>query len=51
VAGSCEHGNETSDSVGGMELLDELSYCQLLKRDSFMIYGVDWIQRRMHGVQ
>jgi hypothetical protein len=32
--GSCEHGNELSDSIKGRELLDQLSDCQLLKKDS-----------------
>jgi hypothetical protein len=32
VAGYCEHGNESSDSIkGGGEFLDLLSDCQLLK--------------------
>jgi hypothetical protein len=32
VAGFCEHGNEPSDSIKGMELLDKLSDYQLLKK-------------------
>jgi hypothetical protein len=34
VAGSCEHGNEPSGSIKGGEFLDQLSDCQLLKKDS-----------------
>jgi hypothetical protein len=32
--GSCEYDNETSGSVNGGEFLDQLSDCQLLKKDS-----------------
>jgi len=35
VLGSCEHGNELSDSIKGTELLDQLNYYKLLKRDSY----------------
>jgi hypothetical protein len=31
VAGSCEHGNETSGSIRGGEFIHQLSYYQLLK--------------------
>jgi hypothetical protein len=31
VAGSCEHGNETSGSINGGEFLDQLSNYKLLK--------------------
>jgi hypothetical protein len=34
VAGSCEHGNETSDSEKSGEFLYHSSDCQLLKRYS-----------------
>jgi hypothetical protein len=34
VAGCCEHGNEPSGCLKGGELLDWLSDCQLLKKDS-----------------
>jgi hypothetical protein len=34
VAGSCEHGNESSGSTEGGESDDWLSNCQLLKKDS-----------------
>jgi hypothetical protein len=33
VVGSCEHGNEPSDSIKGREFLDYLSDCQFLKKD------------------
>jgi len=33
MAGSCEHGNEPSGSVKDVEFLDQLSDCQLLKKD------------------
>jgi hypothetical protein len=31
--GSCEHGNEPSGSIKGVEFLDWLSDCKLLKKD------------------
>jgi hypothetical protein len=34
VAGSCEHGNESSVSIKRRKFLDKLSDCQLLKKDS-----------------
>jgi hypothetical protein len=34
VAGSSEHGNELLGSIKGGEFLDQLSDCQLLKKDS-----------------
>jgi hypothetical protein len=34
VAGSCKHGNEASNSTKGGEFLDQLSDCQLFKKDS-----------------
>jgi hypothetical protein len=34
VAGSCEHGNDPLDSTKGGELLDQLSDCWLLMKDS-----------------
>jgi hypothetical protein len=34
VKGSCEHGNEPSDSIEDTEFLDCLSDNQLLKKDS-----------------
>jgi hypothetical protein len=34
MVGSCEHGNEPSDSIKGGELVDYPSDCQLLKKDS-----------------
>jgi hypothetical protein len=34
VAGSCEHGDEPSDSIKGGEFLGQLSDYQLLKKDS-----------------
>jgi hypothetical protein len=34
VAGFCEHGNEPSGSIEGVEFLDCLSDCKLLKKDS-----------------
>jgi hypothetical protein len=34
VAGSCEHGYETSDSIKGRGSLDQLGDCQLLKKAS-----------------
>jgi hypothetical protein len=34
VAGSCEHDNEPSGSIKGGQLLDQLSDCWLLKKDS-----------------
>jgi len=34
VAGSFEHGNETSVSIKSGEFLDWLSDCQLLKEES-----------------
>jgi hypothetical protein len=34
VAGCCEHGNEPSSFIKGGEFLDQLSDCQLLKKDS-----------------
>jgi hypothetical protein len=33
VAGSCEHGNEPSDSIKGGEFLDNVSDYQLLNKD------------------
>jgi hypothetical protein len=34
TAASCERGNEHSDYIRGGEFLDQLSDCQLLKKDS-----------------
>jgi hypothetical protein len=34
VAGPCEHSNELSVSINGRQFLDQLSYYQLLKKDS-----------------
>jgi hypothetical protein len=34
VTGSCERGNEPPVSIKGGEFLDELSGCQLPKKDS-----------------
>jgi hypothetical protein len=34
VAGSCEHGNEPSESIKSGELLDNVSDYQLLKKDT-----------------
>jgi hypothetical protein len=34
VAGCCEHGNEPSGSIKGGEFVDQLSDCQLVKKDS-----------------
>jgi len=34
VAGSCGHGNEPSVAIKGGELLNKLSDCQILKKDS-----------------
>jgi hypothetical protein len=34
MAGCCEYGNELLGSIKGGEFLDELSDCQLLKKDS-----------------
>jgi hypothetical protein len=34
VAGSCEYGNEPSGSIKGGDGIDQLSDCQLLKKDS-----------------
>jgi hypothetical protein len=34
VAGSCEHGNESSGSIKGVEFLDYLSDYQLPNKDS-----------------
>jgi hypothetical protein len=34
VAGSCEHGNETSGFIKAENFLDNLSECQVLKKDS-----------------
>jgi hypothetical protein len=31
VAGSCEHGNESSGFIKGREFFDQMSGCQLLK--------------------
>jgi hypothetical protein len=33
MIGSCEHGNEPSDSIKGGEFLNQLSICQLLRKD------------------
>jgi hypothetical protein len=33
VAGSCEHGNEASNSIEGEEFLVYLNDCQLLEKD------------------
>jgi hypothetical protein len=32
--GFCEHGNESSGSIKGVELIEHLCHCQLLKEDS-----------------
>jgi len=32
----CEHGNETSGVIQRREFLDQLSHCQLLKKDFFL---------------
>jgi hypothetical protein len=32
VAGSCEHGNETSGSIKGKEFLGQLSGCSIFKK-------------------
>jgi hypothetical protein len=34
VAGSCEHGDEPSGHIKGVEFLDQLSDCWLLEKDS-----------------
>jgi hypothetical protein len=34
VAGSCEHDNEPSGSIKGVEILDQMSDHQLLKKES-----------------
>jgi hypothetical protein len=34
VAGCCEHGNEPSGSIQGGKFLDQLSYYQILIKDS-----------------
>jgi hypothetical protein len=34
LAGSCEYGNEPFGSIKGGVFLDQLSDCQLLKKDS-----------------
>jgi hypothetical protein len=34
VAGSCEHGNETTGSTKSGKFLDHLNECLLLKKDS-----------------
>jgi hypothetical protein len=34
VVGTCEHGNESSDSIKGGEVLVQLNDYQLLKKDS-----------------
>jgi hypothetical protein len=36
AAGSCEHSKEPLNSIGSREFLDQLSDCQLLKKDCFM---------------
>jgi len=35
---SCEHDNETSDSIKREEFLERLSDCQLLKEDILQIF-------------
>jgi hypothetical protein len=34
MAGSCEHGSEISNTIKGVEFIDQLSNCQLLKKES-----------------
>jgi hypothetical protein len=41
VVGSCECGNEPSDSIKCNEILDWLRTGQLLKRA--VLYGVSWL--------
>jgi len=36
VTGSFQHSNEPSGSIKGGEFLDQLSNCQLLKKDCYM---------------
>jgi hypothetical protein len=38
VADSCEHDNESSSSIKGGKFLDNLSDCELLKKES-----AEWI--------
>jgi hypothetical protein len=43
VVGCCVHGDERSSSIKGGEFLDQLSDCQLLKKDC-----AQWSQLNLH---
>jgi hypothetical protein len=51
-AGSCEYGNELSDSMQGREFVDQVSDCELLKKEcGLALCCCSCLDYRLHPVR